>query len=48
MTAGNYEEEIVEEDVTDGDGHNSDLRDSHEYIKKQMWGAQICKRLLVA
>ena len=25
--------------------HNSDLRDSLEYLEKQMWGALICKRL---
>ena len=22
-------------------GHNTDLRDSHEYIQKEVWGAQI-------
>ena len=25
-------------------GHNSDLRDSHEYIKKQVWGERIITR----
>ena len=25
-------------------GHNSDLRDSHEYIKKQVWGEEILTR----
>ena len=24
--------------------HNSDLRDSHEYLQKQVWGAQNCTR----
>ena len=24
--------------------HNSDLRDFHEYLQKQVWGAQNCTR----
>ena len=27
-----------------GAGHNSDLKDYHEYMQKQVWGEQICSR----
>ena len=34
---------LITDEVATG-GHNSDLRDSHEYIQNQVWGDRVCTR----